>query len=102
MSLLSRTALTLLTIHALLNIAQGVYCIVRPRAWTSLVPSAFKGTPDAAVQAIGTHHPSRVLAVHRYTADDALTNNTLTPSQVLAPWASGGTSSSSPGAATGR
>ena len=53
-SLISRTATTLLILHALLNIAQGVYCITRPSVWLGLAPDAFEGSPDAAVQAIGT------------------------------------------------
>lgn len=53
-SLISRTALALLILHALANIAQGMYCITQPQAWLSLAPSAFTGSPDAAVQAIGT------------------------------------------------
>ncbi|KAF3040738.1 hypothetical protein E8E12_008391 [Didymella heteroderae] len=53
MSLASRIAFTLLIFHALLNIAQGVYCVTRPTAWLQLAPSAFEGAPDAAVQAIG-------------------------------------------------
>lgn len=52
-SLISRTAHTLLILHALLNIAQGVYCITRPSAWLDLAPAAFKTSPHAAVQAIG-------------------------------------------------
>ncbi|KAJ4399651.1 hypothetical protein N0V91_009304 [Didymella pomorum] len=52
-SLMSRTALTLLILHALLNIAQGVYCITHPAAWLELAPDAFQGSPNAAVQAIG-------------------------------------------------
>jgi hypothetical protein len=53
-SLISRTALSLLILHALLNIAQGIYCITRPAAWLGLAPDAFQGSPDATVQAIGT------------------------------------------------
>lgn len=59
-SLMSRTALTLLILHALLNIAQGVYCITHPAAWLELAPDAFQGSPNAAVQAIGTS-PNPVL-----------------------------------------
>lgn len=52
-SLISRAAYALLILHALLNIAQGVYCITHPLAWLVLAPATFKGSPDAAVQAIG-------------------------------------------------
>ncbi|KAF2628283.1 hypothetical protein BU25DRAFT_448224 [Macroventuria anomochaeta] len=53
MSRISQIARFLLLIHGLLNIAQGLYCIAQPLAWSELAGSAFRGTPNPAVQSIG-------------------------------------------------
>ena len=55
MSRLSQIARILLILHGLLNILQGLYSIIQPSTWAALAGSDFIGTPDKAVQAIGTN-----------------------------------------------
>ncbi len=53
-SLPSRIATLLLLLHSLLNIAQGLYCIVSPAGYLRAAGAMFAGAPDKAVQSIGT------------------------------------------------
>ena len=59
MSLLPRLARTFLILHALLNIAQGLYCITNPQGWVDLAGPLFDDSPVRAVLAIGKlpYHP---------------------------------------------
>jgi hypothetical protein len=52
-----------LIIHGLANMAQGFYSITDPYGWRELAPGSFKGTPDAAVQAIGICLSSRFILI---------------------------------------
>ena len=53
MSPLSRVARLLLILHGLVNVAQGIYSIVSPQWYATLVGDMFDGAPDKALQSIG-------------------------------------------------
>ncbi|KAJ4993694.1 hypothetical protein SVAN01_00748 [Stagonosporopsis vannaccii] len=48
----SKIARFILIGHGLLNIAQGIYSIIRTQDWVIIAGSGFTGSPPAAVQAI--------------------------------------------------
>lgn len=54
MSPLPRLARSLLILHALLTIAQGLYCITNPQGWVGRAGPLFEGSGENGVRVVGT------------------------------------------------
>jgi hypothetical protein len=63
MSPVTRLIQTLLILHALLNIFQGLYSLAAPASYAALASDLFAGAPDKALKSIGpsSHHSHLLL-----------------------------------------
>lgn len=73
MALIKHVVRVLLFLHGLSNVAQGIYCVLRPVDWAAAAGQGFVGAPDKAIQSIGWSCPLHMTVLQSvYTTDNAL------------------------------